>query len=87
MRQDRRLRVLLFARTDGLTEPEGDDEPLLPALAPLAVVALSERMRPDAATTVAYLHRTGVNVKVISATGRRRWPPSHAPRASTPTGA
>ena len=69
VRQDRRLRVLLFARTDGLTEPEGDDEPLLPALAPLAVVALSERMRPDAATTVAYLHRTGVNVKVISGDG------------------
>ena len=30
VRQDRRLRVLLFARADGLAEPEGDDEPLAP---------------------------------------------------------
>ena len=29
-RQERRLRVLLFARADGLAEPEGDDEPHLP---------------------------------------------------------
>ena len=32
-------------------------------------VALSERMRPDAATTVAYLHRSGVDVKIISGDG------------------
>ena len=69
VRQDRRLRVLLFARTTGLAEPEGDAEPRLPALTPLALVALSERMRPDAATTVAYLHRTGVHVKIISGDG------------------
>jgi cation-transporting ATPase E len=69
VRQDRRLRVLLFARTAGLAEPEGDAEPRLPPLTPLALVALSERMRPDAATTVAYLHRTGVLVKVISGDG------------------
>ena len=68
-RQDRRLRVLLFARTAGLAEPEGDAEPRLPSLTPLALVALSERMRPDAATTVAYLHRTGVDVKIISGDG------------------
>ena len=68
-RQDRRLRVLLFARTAGLAEPEGDAEPRLPSLTPLALVALSERMRPDAATTVAYLHRTGVHVKIISGDG------------------
>ncbi|HMG98834.1 MAG TPA: HAD-IC family P-type ATPase [Gaiellales bacterium] len=68
-RQHRRLRVLLFARTAGLAEPEGDGEPWLPSLTPLAIVALSERMRPDAATTVAYLHRTGVHVKIISGDG------------------
>jgi cation-transporting ATPase E len=69
VRQDRRLRVLLFARTSGLVEPEGDEQPVLPPLTPLALVALSERMRPDAASTVAYLHRTGVHVKIISGDG------------------
>jgi P-type E1-E2 ATPase len=68
-RQDRRLRVLLFARASGLAEPEGDEEPRLPSLTPLALIALSERMRPDAAATVAYLHRTGVHVKIISGDG------------------
>ena len=68
-RQERRLRVLLFARADGLAEPEGDDEPHLPILQPIALVALSERMRPDAASTIAYLHRAGVEVKIISGDG------------------
>ena len=68
-RQERRLRVLLFARADGLAEPEGDDEPHLPILQPLALIALSERMRPDAASTIAYLHRAGVEVKIISGDG------------------
>jgi P-type E1-E2 ATPase len=68
-RQERRLRVLLFARARGLTEPEGDGEPPLPELLPIALVALSERMRPDAATTVAYLQRAGVEVKIISGDG------------------
>ena len=69
MRQEQRLRVLLFGRTQGLAEPEGDGEPRLPGIAPLALLALSERMRPDAATTVAYLHRAGVEVKIISGDG------------------
>jgi cation-transporting ATPase E len=69
VRQDRRLRVLLFGRTRGLAEPEGDGEPALPGIAPLALLALSERMRPDAATTVGYLQRAGVEVKVISGDG------------------
>jgi cation-transporting ATPase E len=68
-RQEQRLRVLLFARTRGLTEPEGDGEPRLPELKPLALLALSERMRPDAARTVAYLQREGVEVKIISGDG------------------
>jgi cation-transporting ATPase E len=68
-RQEQRLRVLLFARTRGLVEPEGDDEPRLPELAPLALLALSERMRPDAGRTVAYLQREGVEVKIISGDG------------------
>jgi cation-transporting ATPase E len=69
VRQDRRLRVLLFGRTQGLAEPEGDGEPRLPRIAPLALIALSERMRPDAAATVAYLRRSGVEVKIISGDG------------------
>ena len=69
VRQDRRLRVLLFGRTGGLSEPEGDREPQLPGVAPLALIALSERMRPDAASTIAYLHRAGVEVKIISGDG------------------
>jgi cation-transporting ATPase E len=68
-RQQRRLRVLLFGRTQGLGEPEGDGEPALPGVVPLALLALSERMRPDAASTVAYLQRAGVEVKVISGDG------------------
>ena len=70
VRQDRRLRVLLFARTSGLVEPEGDERAAPPARSRRSrCVALSERMRPDAATTVAYLHRTGVHVKIISGDG------------------
>ena len=68
-RQEQRLRVLLFGRARGLAEPEGDGEPCLPEVVPLALLALSERMRPDAATTVAYLHRSGVEVKIISGDG------------------
>jgi cation-transporting P-type ATPase E len=69
IRQERRLRVLLFGGARGLAEPEGDGEPRLPEVAPLALLALSERMRPDAARTVAYLHRAGVEVKIISGDG------------------
>ena len=36
-RQEQRLRVLLFARTRGLAEPEGDGEPRLPDVVPLAL--------------------------------------------------
>ena len=61
--------ALLFARAGGSREPEGDGEPRLPEIVPLALLALSERMRPDAATTVAYLHRAGVEVKIISGDG------------------
>jgi P-type E1-E2 ATPase len=69
-RARRRLRVLLFARAAGpLREPEADEEPALPPLEPLALVALSERMRADAADFVGYLAAQGVEVKVISGDG------------------
>jgi cation-transporting ATPase E len=53
-------RVLLLARVDGRP---GDDPP---PNRPVAVVALEERIRADAADTLGYFHRQGVAVKVIS---------------------
>ncbi len=56
------LRVLLLAGTDDpLVE-----ETLPRGLRPLAFVLLRERVRPDAAETLAYFQRQGVAVKVIS---------------------
>jgi cation-transporting ATPase E len=56
------VRVLLLARTDG---------PLADGLAPgpshaVALVALEERIRPEAAATLAYFAAQGVAVKVLS---------------------
>jgi cation-transporting P-type ATPase E len=59
-RQGRRV-LLLGALTDGRP---GDDEP--PPNRPVAIVALEERIRADAADTLDYFHRQGVAVKVIS---------------------
>jgi cation-transporting ATPase E len=53
-------RVLLLARVDGRP---GDEAP---PNRPVAVVALEERIRADAADTVDYFHQQGVAVKVIS---------------------
>ena len=70
VRQDRRLRVLLFGHTRGLAEPEGRRRAGAARLAPLALLALSERMRGGTPRpTVAYLQRAGVEVKVISGDG------------------
>ena len=55
-------RVLLLARS-----PAGlDGERLAPGLQPAALVVLDERIRPDAAETLAYFGDQGVSVKVIS---------------------
>ena len=55
-------RVLLLARAPGgLTE-----EHLPPDLEPAALVVLEERIRPDAAATLAYFRDQGVDLKVIS---------------------
>jgi P-type E1-E2 ATPase len=58
-------RVLAVARGGPLA---GDvDEPALPGdLAPLGVVVLAERLRPDARTTVEYFRSQGIAVKVLS---------------------
>src|SRR5262249_25586719 len=65
-----RKRVLLLARAGGpLTEPAADEAPTLPPLTPIALAVLSERMRRDAATTVGFLLREGVDRKGISGDG------------------
>jgi cation-transporting ATPase E len=65
-----RKRVLLFARGAGpVAEPDGDSLPGRPPLEPLALAVLSERMRPEAADAVAFLHERGVEVKVVSGDG------------------
>ena len=56
-------RVLLVARYDGDPEPEQLDEQLL---TPLALVALTNRIRPTAPQTFAYFKAQGVCIKVIS---------------------
>jgi cation-transporting P-type ATPase E len=62
-------RVLLFARAStGLTEPS-DGEPAVPALEPIGLVALTERMRDHTSETIAFLREAGVAVKVISGDG------------------
>ena len=55
-------RVLLLARTEAALDGEG-----LPVeMAPVALVVLGDRVREDAATTLAYFAQQGVAVKVIS---------------------
>lgn len=62
------LRVLLFAAAaDPDAALQGDDgEPRLPALRPLALVALREELRPEVAETLGELRGRGVAVKIIS---------------------
>ncbi|HTL40984.1 MAG TPA: HAD-IC family P-type ATPase [Pseudolysinimonas sp.] len=62
------LRVLLLARAhDEIAEPAAGAEPLLPAgLRPQVIVTLRERIRPDAAETVAYFRAEGVGLLIIS---------------------
>jgi cation-transporting ATPase E len=55
-------RVLLLSRTASDLEGEG----LPPALEPVALVVLGDRLREDAAHTLRYFARQGVVVKVIS---------------------
>jgi cation-transporting ATPase E len=58
-------RTLLFGRTSaGLMAPADGAPP--PAIEPVAVIALEEHVRPEAAETIAFLHSQGVSVKVMS---------------------
>jgi len=54
-------RVILLARADTM-----NGESLPAALVPESLVVLEEKVRPDAADTIAYFIRQGVTVKVIS---------------------
>ncbi|HEX8509093.1 MAG TPA: HAD-IC family P-type ATPase, partial [Propionibacteriaceae bacterium] len=62
------FRVLVFARA---ADPAAsvralDGSPALPALEPLAVVALADELRPDVPDTIARLGQEGIALKVLS---------------------
>ena len=57
------FRVLLVCRYDGIPEQGALDTALL---APLALVMLTNRIRPEAPETFAYFESQGVTIKVIS---------------------
>jgi cation-transporting ATPase E len=67
-RTEQGLRVLVFAGTaDPTAAPRGPDgRPTLPALEPLAVVALADELRPDVPETIARLEEEGIALKVLS---------------------
>ncbi len=58
-------RTLLFGRTSADLMAPADGAPP-PAIEPVAVIALEEHVRPEAAETIAFLHSQGVSVKVMS---------------------
>lgn len=60
------LRVLVLARSTsgGLRDAAG--RPALPALDPVAVVALADELRPEVAATIARFQADGVAIKVLS---------------------
>jgi cation-transporting P-type ATPase E len=62
------LRVLVFARAvdPGVALRGADDRPTLPALEPLAVVALADELRPDVPETLALFGAEGIALKVLS---------------------
>ena len=54
------LRVVLLARSGAIADEPPED------LVPVAAVVLADRVRPDAARTLAYFEEQGVTVKVLS---------------------
>lgn len=56
------LRVLMIAGTTTAV----DDPGVLASITPFGLVVLTQRLRPDAAETVAYFEREGVDLRVIS---------------------
>ncbi len=63
--QSQGRRVLALARGEGPLPSNPANQP--PAdLAPLGIVVLAEQLRPNVRDTIAFLHREGVDVKVLS---------------------
>jgi cation-transporting P-type ATPase E len=61
------LRVLLFAHNpEETTLRDAEGEPQLPMLRPLAVVSLTDELRPGARETIAAFEKLGIELKVIS---------------------
>lgn len=61
------LRVVLFAANpDVTTLHDADGQPQLPPLTPLALVSLSDELRPQAKETIAAFRQLGLQLKVIS---------------------
>ena len=62
------LRVLIFARTLDADAPLRDtaSRPTLPALEPLALVALADELRPDVPETIARFEAEGIDLVVLS---------------------
>ena len=64
---DQGLRVLLFAHNSEVTGLHtAGGEPQLPPLTPLAVVSLSDELRPQARETIAAFSQLGLQLKIIS---------------------
>ena len=59
-------RVLLLARSGTWPDESGGQVPLPSGLTPCALVVLAERVREDAAATLAFFQEQGVALKVIS---------------------
>jgi P-type E1-E2 ATPase len=59
-------RTLVLGRTPAELTPPGADGDPPPAIEPIAVIALEEHVRPEAAATIAFLREQGVTVKVMS---------------------
>ncbi|HEX8509674.1 MAG TPA: HAD-IC family P-type ATPase, partial [Propionibacteriaceae bacterium] len=61
------FRVLVFARaSDAAPLRAADGTPALPALEPLALVALADELRPDVPDTLATLAKEGIALKILS---------------------
>jgi cation-transporting ATPase E len=64
---DQGLRVLLFAYNPEIASlHNGEGQPQLPPLTPLALVSLSDELRPQAKETIAAFQQLGLQLKVIS---------------------
>jgi magnesium-transporting ATPase (P-type) len=63
-------RVVAFGRSSGALPSDPDRQPP-PALEPLALVVLEERLRPDAAETIEFMREQQVDLKLISGDARQ----------------